>query len=240
MSEGARVWITRAEPGASATAARLSALDVSTIVAPLLSVQRLQAPLDLDGVAALAFTSRNAIEAFRAATPVRDLPVFAVGEATARAARAAGFGEVVSADRDVAALAKCIGAARPSGVILHTTGVHQAGDLVGELGRAGLEARSVELYDTPAAESLPTLAAEALRAGGVSAVLFHSPRAGTILRDLAPDLDYSAVRAIGLSDACLDPLAPLGFAKRIAAASPHEDALIDALLVALGKSSRRR
>ena len=37
----ARVWITRAEPGASRTAARLEAMGLTPIVRPLLAIQPL-------------------------------------------------------------------------------------------------------------------------------------------------------------------------------------------------------
>jgi uroporphyrinogen-III synthase len=240
VSEGPRVWITRAEPGASATASRLSALGFQPLVAPLLSVQPLDIPVDLEGVGALAFTSRNGVQAFCEKTPVRDLPVFAVGEATARAARAAGFAPVLSSDEDVSALARLIAGAKPSGTVLHPTGVHRAGDLIGALHRAGLRARSVALYDTPATKVVPAIVAEALRSGTLSAIFIHSPRAAAILANVAADFDYSSVQAFGLSPACLAPLAALGFCALTSAAAAREDALLEVLSSGLGNSRRRR
>ena len=96
------VWITRAEPGASATAARVRALGWEAVVAPLIEIHPLEPKIDLAGVGALAFTSAAGGRRLRRASPAeRRLPVFAVGEATARAAREAGFAEVVSADGDM-------------------------------------------------------------------------------------------------------------------------------------------
>ena len=101
-----RVWITRAEPGASRTAARLRDMGCEPLIQPLLAVEPLTPPLpDLDRFAALAFTSANGVAAFAALTPRRDRPVFAVGEATAGAAREAGFVAVRSADGDLTDLA---------------------------------------------------------------------------------------------------------------------------------------
>ena len=55
-----RVWITRAEPGAARTAARLRDMGFEPIVAPLLAIKHLTPPvLDLAPFAALAFTSVN-------------------------------------------------------------------------------------------------------------------------------------------------------------------------------------
>ena len=89
MSSVRRVWVTRAEPGASRTAARLGALGFEPVVAPLLTIRTLTPVIDLSGVAALAFTSVNGVTAFAALNADRDKPVFAVGDATAEAAREA-------------------------------------------------------------------------------------------------------------------------------------------------------
>jgi uroporphyrinogen-III synthase len=87
---GGTVWITRAQPGAEATARRVQALGFTALVDPLLAIRDLTPTVDLTGVAALAFTSANGVEAFAKLTSVRDLPVFAVGEATAKAAARRG------------------------------------------------------------------------------------------------------------------------------------------------------
>ena len=97
-----RIWITRAQPEAEATAGRIRALRHEPVVAPVLEVRpSLDAPA-LEGVGALAFTSRNGVRAFVALTPERDLQVFTVGDATAAAAREAGFTDVASASGDAA------------------------------------------------------------------------------------------------------------------------------------------
>jgi uroporphyrinogen-III synthase len=235
-----RVWITRAEPGATATAGRVQAIGLNPIVAPLLTVEALDTPLDLDGVAAIAFTSMNAVKAFAARSDWRGVPAFAVGDATAKAARRAGFAEVASADGEMIALIKLLGEVRPDGVVLHPRGRHQAGDFLGGLKRLGLVGRDVALYDTPAVEALPPNVAEALEEREVAAVLLHSPRAAEILAGLAGDVDFSETVAFGLSSHCLGPLKRMAFADLIKAKRPREDALVDALLAALGKGRGRR
>jgi uroporphyrinogen-III synthase len=59
----------------------------------------------VSGVGALAFTSVNGVEAFAARSAWRETRVFAVGAATAAAARAAGFADIVSSEGGVTALA---------------------------------------------------------------------------------------------------------------------------------------
>ena len=60
-----RIWITRAQPAADVTAERVRALGHEAMVAPLLAVRPVEPePIDLEGVAALAFTSANGVRAF--------------------------------------------------------------------------------------------------------------------------------------------------------------------------------
>lgn len=234
------VWITRAEPGASATAARIEALGFAPLVAPVLTVKALLTPIDLTGAAALAFSSANGVEAFAARSGVRDLPVFAVGDATAEAARAAGFIRVASADGDVAALAEVIKAARPTGAVLHPGPRQRAGDLIGALAKAHIPGRAVDLYETVEAPALPPVVRAALDEGRIEAVLIHSPRAAEAVARLAGGDDLSEAAAFGLSQACLDPLEALNLMTLVAAEAPREDALLAALLAALGNPPRPR
>jgi uroporphyrinogen-III synthase len=114
-----RVWITRAEPGASRTAARLQDMGLKPIIAPLLVVEPLTPVLpDLAIFTALAFTSPNGVAAYASLTPRRDHAVFAVGDATAQAASAAGFPDVRSAQGDLTALARLIAASLSDAALL--------------------------------------------------------------------------------------------------------------------------
>src|ERR1700721_1311071 len=60
---------------------------------------------------AVIVTSANALRAIETrlqGSPLLKLPLFAVGEHSAAAARAAGFAKVISADGDAAGLRECI------------------------------------------------------------------------------------------------------------------------------------
>ena len=61
------------------------------VVSPILEIVPLPAPLDLDGLQGLIFTSANGVEQFAARSPDRSLPAWCVGEMTAAAARRAGL-----------------------------------------------------------------------------------------------------------------------------------------------------
>ncbi|MEP1029540.1 MAG: uroporphyrinogen-III synthase, partial [Alphaproteobacteria bacterium] len=105
----ARILVTRPEQDAAATAARLRDLGHDPLITPLMAVRFLPGPpLDLAGVQALLVTSANGARALaaRQAGSNIPLPVLAVGDATARAARDLGFPDVESAGGDVDDLAR--------------------------------------------------------------------------------------------------------------------------------------
>ena len=219
------VWVTRARPGAEATAARLRERGRQPLVAPLLEVRMLDVRLDLAGAGALAFTSANAVEA--AGAGALHLPVFTVGDATADVARRAGLSRVESASGDVAALAALIVLRRESfeGAVLHPAAAEPAGNLVALLAHAGVRARTVAAYETLPAE--PSAAARAAWPG-LAAVLLHSPKAARRLVEATAGWPLSEARVLCLSDAVAQALGGDRLRATVAA-RPDEDALLNLL-----------
>lgn len=218
-----RVWITRAEPGASRTADRLRFIGFEPIVRPLLAIRHLSPALDLDGIDAIAFTSRNGVEAFAALTPERSRLVLAVGDATAEAARVAGFERVTSARGDIAALAALIRHVLPPGAMIeHVAATVTAGDLASAVG-PDVAVRTIVAY-------------EAVETGATApdifdAVLIHSPRAARALASRIVSDVAARTIAVAISRAAAEPLIDLGF-RAIRIADRPDDAAITA---ALGK-----
>ena len=222
-----RIWITRTQPGAEATAERVRALGHEPLVAPLLAVRAVEAPpIDLKGVAALAFTSANGVRAFAEGCDDRRLRVFAVGAATAHAARAAGFKTVLSTDGDVESLAAGIAARRLElhGMILHPGAAEPAGDLAGALDRHGIRTRHLVLYETAPVE---LSGEEADRLVQADVVLLHSPRAAKALARLLKAHPAPGLRALGLSKAVIKPLARTALAAKAYPPFPLEAALLN-------------
>ncbi|MQT13499.1 uroporphyrinogen-III synthase [Segnochrobactrum spirostomi] len=232
-----RVLVTRPEPQAETTASRLVARGHEPIVAPLLAiVPEPEVVLALDTVAALVVTSKAAVEIVagrRDRAALSALPLYVVGDATAAAARVAGFGRVVSAAGDVHALAETI---RRDGLaagvtVLHLAGRDRAGDLAGLLAPDGIAVETAVLYRAEPAQRLPDPVADALRAGSIDAILVYSERSGAALA--------GAIRRAGLADAVRDvaiaaiserAAAPFALHPRlVVAASPDEAALLAAL-----------
>ena len=106
------VLVTRPRQQAAETARLLRAAGHDVLLDPLLEISQLPPPMLEPGeVAAVAVTSANAAPAASAAPA--DLPVFVVGEATARALRAAGRPPAGIAGGDGKALAALIAQAVP-------------------------------------------------------------------------------------------------------------------------------
>jgi len=215
-----RIWVTRTQPQAEATAQRLRELGFEPVVAPVLVVHALAADIDLAGVAALAFTSAAGVAAFAEASPSRGLAVFAVGGATAEAARAAGFPHVLASKGDVEALADVIAAARPS-LVLAPSAREPAADLPALLAARGIKARRVVVYETLPAQPDPP--------AGLDAVLVHSARAARIVAELITPAMAAALTAYAISEAAAAPLRALPFARIVTAPFPDEASLLHLL-----------
>jgi uroporphyrinogen-III synthase len=195
-------------------------------VAPLLEVRAVaDAVIDLTDVSAIAFTSANAVAAYAALCGERQLRAFAVGDATAAAARAIGFRTVLSAQGDVQALAAALAARRRelTGPILFPAAAEPAQDLPGALADVGLACRSVVVYGTVEVRPSASLIAHLPELGGV---LVHSAKAARVLATLLED--HPAPHLIGycLSPQAARPLASGGLAAVLSAAAPNEAALL--------------
>lgn len=205
-----RALITRPEEDAAPLAQALADRQVEVAVEPLLAIRVLDdVAVDLDGVQALLFTSANGVRAFAARSARRDIGVLTVGEASAEAARAAGFAHVESAGGDVGDLVRLVKERLDpkAGALFHAAGSVVAGDLAGQLTEAGYELRRVMLYEAKPAEALSPDTLRALAAREFALVLFFSPRtAATFVELVRKTDDPRAVHGCAAATAlCLSP-----------------------------------
>src|SRR5262249_40183361 len=151
---------------------------------------------------------------------------------SAEAARQAGFTDVTSADGDVRELVRLIEASRrkDEGPVLYIAGEDRASDLVAELLARGIAVEMRVVYravTTP----LPNSLIDALKAGGVDAVLHFSRRSAENYVAGAKSAGVTgpalAVRHLCLSAQVAEPLA--GASHIMIAARPDEAALIELL-----------
>ncbi len=192
--------ITRPDEDAEPLAAALGRRGIEVVREPLLAIRPLPgASVDLAGVQALVFTSANGVRAFASLSSRRELPVFAVGDATARGAREAGFARVESASGTVEDLARLVEARLDArqGPLLHAAGSAVAGDLAGRLGKAGFELRRAVVYETETATQLSEETREKLAAGEIGLVLLFSPRTAETFVRLARAAGPTVTAGIG-------------------------------------------
>lgn len=208
--------VLRPEPGNAATCARIAAAGGTALALPLFAVRALawEAPAS-EQFDAVFLTSANAVRHSGVGLArYRNLPVFAVGEATADAARGAGFTVAAVGSSDGPVLAAL---ARDHGVTwaLHLAGRERAYDQL-----TGV-ATTIAVY---ASEPCDVATGDVDAITG-SVALIHSPRAGARLAELVRD--RSAIRLAAISDAALTA-AGHGWAASIVADRPDDDALITA------------
>lgn len=224
----ARLLVLRAEPGASETAARARGLGLDAVTAPLFTVRPLawQAP-DAAEFDAILLTSANATRhAGRQLRLFRHLPCFAVGEATAAAAKEQGFADLRIGAADGAATLATIA---PGSRILHLCGREHL-----RLNHPALERRIV--YAADAAERMPAAAHAALDRGALA--LVHSPRAASLFGALvdAAGLHRAAIAIAAISPAAAAAAGP-GWRSLSAAERPRDEALLE-LAAKLCKKAR--
>ena len=228
-----RLLLTRPREDSEALAEVLNGRGHQSLIEPLLSISHeTGATVDLDGVQAVLVTSANGVRALAAVDQRRGLPVFAVGDASARAAVEAGFAPVYSASGDVESLAGLVVGTldATAGAVLHVAGSRLAGDLAGRLEAAGFACRRAVLYQAEKAESLSSQAVRALGEGDIDGVLFFSPRTAFTFVSLARlaglDGACAAVMAFCLSPAVAENARALEWRQVSIATRPDQESLL--------------
>jgi uroporphyrinogen-III synthase len=245
------VLITRPRAQAQALAARLRARGIECRVEPMLEIVprpsfsfrrlRPQAILLTSANALLALagpkTGRSVKQAWgkkieRLNRGLLSIPVYAVGAATAKAAKALGFANVAPAAGNVdtlcALVRRKLDPAR--GSILHLAGSATAGDVPGVLRAAGFRVLKRVIYDAKARRKLSAGAIKGLHAGRFQAVLFFSPRTArtfvTLLKRAKLVPCARSMNALCLSRQVADAVDGLPWRKIGVAGQPNEGSLL--------------
>ena len=181
------ILITRPAHAARALADALRDLmgdGVPVVQAPLMRIVPGDDLPDVDGVCWLIFTSRHAVAAFARLSSRRDIPCYAVGGATAEAARNEGF-KVREGGGDAPSLIARIVTDGVTGPCLYLRGTHAAADVAGVLASQGVACAQAVIYRQ---EALPLSdAARALLDGAAPVVVpLLSPRSARLLAHEGP------------------------------------------------------
>lgn len=201
------------------------------VVAPLLRIRRLEP--ELPTAARLQAVLVASAQALPALAPThREAPLYAVGDATARAARKLGFQRVTSSAGDAAALAALVATAcQPmAGPLLLAVGARQGGWLAASLRGKRFAVIRRSVYAALPVARLPDPAREALRGGRLRAALFFSGETASHFTRLVgtPGLGaaLAPVTAIAIGEAAAAALRPLPFRAVRVAVRPTEEAVL--------------
>ncbi len=229
-----RVLVTRPGDDGTALAELLGARGVGSVVEPLLAIKQIEGPpLELDGVQAFLLTSANGVRALARRTDRREIPVYAVGDATAATARGSGFTQVHSAAANVEPLAELVKEIlKPAdGPLLHVAGSTVAGDLIGLVEAAGFKCTREVIYDVINKRSLTSSTIAAIKENHIEAVTLYSPRSAEIFVELIRKArlvrSCRSMIVICLSQAVADKIGELHWQDIHIAAEPNQDALLD-------------
>lgn len=241
------ILVTRPHPDNETTAESLRARGHAVLLAPALKFEPVAFHDESETpYGAILVTSANAIRAV--APQLRDLgllalPLFAVGEHTAAAARDAGFAKVIVAGGDAASLRdKVMQSARDKvlkkkSALLYLAGADLSRDLGGELDAEGFSVVTQPTYRMIPVKHLPREVCEGFAAHGVEAVLHYSRRSARAFLDAARD-EGVEISALAIPQCCLSEtvagaLRDAGASQVLVAATPDENALFATLERAL-------
>jgi uroporphyrinogen-III synthase len=237
------VLVTRPHPDDEATAAGLRAKGLDVLLAPMLRFEPVAFHDDMDArYGAVIVTSANAlrgIEPHLAGSRLLKLPLFAVGEHTASAARRAGFGHVIPAHGDATSLRDLMLASvrakalKKASTLLYLAGADLARDLAGELGERGFSVVTSTTYRMNPVASLPHEVCDAFAANRIEAVLHYSRRSARAFLDATRtagvEISALAIPQCCISDAVALIVRDAGATQVMVARSPDENALFEVL-----------
>jgi uroporphyrinogen-III synthase len=237
------VLVTRPHPDGETTAAALRARGFEVLEAPMLRFEPVAFRGDMDGrYGAVILTSANAlrgIEPRLKSHRLLELPLFAVGDQTAAAARHAGFTQVISAKGDATDLRDLVLASvktkqlKGASTLLYLAGAEVARDLAGELGGHGIRVMTHATYKMSPVTNLPPEVCEAFAANQLEAVLHYSQRSARAFLEAARaagvEISALAVPQCCISAAVASIVRDAGAARAMVAESPDENALFRAL-----------
>lgn len=239
-----RIVVTRPQRSGERTAAKLEALGHRPVLLPLFhpihhgerAISALSAPL-----AAIAVTSAEALRALdtfeEQLAPHLSKPLFAVGGATAQAAKNTGFGQILTASGDALGLTALVTEHRAllseGQPLIYLAGRPRGSVFEEGLAAAGIPFRTVDCYEMlPSDISENTLATTLLDTTADMVLLYSSEAARAFFRHVSADKYATALAAtkfICISLNVLSLVPEIFRANAKAAEEPSEAAMFELL-----------
>lgn len=228
MSKPMFLWVTRTAPYHLLTAHRLRAMGHRALAVPVLYVRSLPLQNIRQRPDALAFTSANGVRHHQFEPTWRELPVFAVGDHSAKAALRAGYRNVLSADGDVTDLQRLIENALPCPAsLIHFSASEPSGDLAATLRQSGYGAERIATYETVPASDVQLEAAIASMPA-LDGIVAYSPRGARRVAEVIATTGWCGT-VFCISHACASQLRHLPGLVLQTAERPTEESLMNLL-----------
>lgn len=199
------VLITRPLEDALPMADALRSKGLESVLYPLFEPLFLPVPY-LKTPQALIITSKNALRAIEGEEDLKNIPLYGVGDETARLAQCMGFKNVISASGTSHDLIDLILKQTPKeqGILYHLSGNVIKVDIVKELQKKGLTAKRKIVYRIQKIRNLQDSLLYDLENKKISHVMFFSPRTArffvSLLNENKLEKIASEIRAVCLSN----------------------------------------
>lgn len=186
-----KLIVTRPEPAASKTAEKLRALGHEVAVSPVLEIVATGSEMPSGGFSMVIITSANALRVLEQHgfdQTLLDIPIYVVGDETAKKARELGFHNVHSATgnaKDLLALIKLqfIQSADDKRSALYICGEHSTPGFTIELSKIGLIIQKWANYKANLVDQLTKKSLEFLSSGEPVGILLYSARSAAQFND---------------------------------------------------------
>ncbi len=230
------VLVTRPDEEGLALANQLKTIGIEPLLEPMLIVENLPVDdLSYDKTQAYIITSANSIKALLKLKPDMEIPLFAVGNASAVTARNSGFKTVYSADGDADDLAKLVDdiLSPNEGDLLYITGKTQSGNLVQKLSSLGFGCREVFVYETIPRRSLSRPTVAAIKNDKVGTILLYSSKTAevvvTLIRKSRLVRQCKKITIICLSEGIASVAKELQWYNVLVSDKPTQESMLDLL-----------
>lgn len=233
-----KILITRPQPAAGEFAQKLEKDGFTCYVAPMTEyVEQDPGIADLSDYQAIIFTSAQTVQLFSKFFKDRYIPVFAVGDATAKAAEGENFRRVYSAKGDGQALVKILREHKVELKIrraLHACGEDTAENIGDQLQDDGIYVDRAPFYKADFVDKIPGDVIEALKNGDITTVTFLSARTASNFVRLVQENDdlegmTADLEAVCISDRVATEARALPWRDVRVALRPQLDACVELL-----------
>lgn len=231
-----KVLITRSEGEAEDLSQAIRAAGFEPLYEPMLTIEASgEAWPEIVETTPLIFTSSHGVRAFARAVPLRDNPVYVVGQGTAEAARTAGMENIKGVAADGDRLVDMLSLLPQEALI---SAFYVRGEDVSRDLRQILQGKGINIVDFAGYKAIPVEnfsinLLKSLDNREINAVMLFSGRGAKVFAELVEQYDRAvrlkATKALCISEAVLQSVSVLPFQQGLIARTPDRYGMMELL-----------